>query len=149
MLLHNMNASEIKQIFTRYSNDIAFLIGNGINLYYRNDNLSWKYLLLYLWGKYSSDKQTIIPDGISFTEFYDALEIQNAEKANFSSTLQKEVKNKMINWHPNCSQNLILNRIKEMNAPILTTNFDDLIQRWMVLGSQTTILDLAITVIEN
>lgn len=55
----------------------------------------------------------------------------------------------MINWHPNCSQNLILNRIKEMNAPILTTNFDDLIQRWMVLGSQTTILGLAITVIEN
>ena len=129
MLLHNMNASEIKQIFTRYSNDIAFLIGNGINLYYRNDNLSWKDLLLYLWGKYSSDKQTIIPDGISFTEFYDALEIQNAEKANFSSTLQKEVKNKMINWHPNCSQNLILNRIKEMNAPILTTNFDDLIPK--------------------
>lgn len=126
---HKMNTSEIKRIFSRHSNDIAFLIGNGINLHYKNDNLSWKDLLLDLWDKYSFDTQTIIPDGITFTEFYDALEIQNAEKTNFSSVLQKEVQEKMLNWDSDHSQNLILNRIREMDAPILTTNFDDLIPK--------------------
>lgn len=39
----------------------------------------------------------------------------------------------MINWRPNDSQNLILNKIKDLNAPVLTTNFDDLIPKSMGL----------------
>lgn len=128
-----MNTSEIKQIFSQYPNDIAFLIGNGINLHYKNDHLSWKDLLLDLWDNHSFDTQLSIPDGISFTEFYDALEIQNASTKNFSSILQKEVQNKMIEWKPDNSQNLILERIKSLNAPILTTNFDELIPKSMGL----------------
>lgn len=128
-----MDIIDVKRIFERQSNDIAFLIGNGINLHYKNDNLSWKDLLLDLWDSYSFDTQTTIPEGISFTEFYDALEIQNAGKENFSSDLQKEVQRKMDNWNPDSSQNLILNKIRELNAPILTTNFDDLIPKSMGL----------------
>lgn len=128
-----MKIDDVKRVFNRHSNDLAFLIGNGINLHYKNDNLSWKDLLLDLWGEHSFDTQTTIPDGISFTEFYDALEIQNADKDNFSSTLQKEVKGKMVDWMPDNSQNLILERIKQIDAPILTTNFDDLMPKSMEL----------------
>ena len=128
-----MTVNDVKGIFQRHSNDIAFLIGNGINLHYRNDSISWKDLLLDLWGNYSFDTQTIIPEGISFTEFYDALEIQNVGSGSFSSNLQKEVQSKMANWNPNQSQNLILNRIKDLNAPVLTSNFDDLIPKSMGL----------------
>ena len=39
----------------------------------------------------------------------------------------------MANWNPNLSQNLILNRIKDLNAPVLTSNFDDLIPKSMGL----------------
>ena len=128
-----MTVNDVKWIFQKHSNDIAFLIGNGINLHYRNDSISWKDLLLELWDNYSFDTQTTIPEGISFTEFYDALEIQNVGSDNFSSNLQKEVQGKMANWNPNQSQNLILNRIKELNAPVLTSNFDDLIPKSMGL----------------
>lgn len=129
-----MKLNEVKNIFSRHSGDIAFLIGNGINLYYKNDNISWKNLLLDLWDNHSFDTQSSIPDGISFTEFYDALEIQNASTKNFSSVLQKEVQNKMVAWKPDNSQNLIFDRIKSINAPVLTTNFDELIPKSMGLG---------------
>jgi len=129
----NMTTQEIRNIFNRHSDNIAFFIGNGINYYYDNDNLSWSNLLLDLWDNYSFDTQSTIPNGITFTEFYDALEIQNAERDNFSSILQQEVKEKMKNWIPDRSQNLILSKIREFDSPILTTNFDDLISKSMDL----------------
>ncbi|QWG09241.1 SIR2 family protein [Flammeovirga kamogawensis] len=67
--------------------------------------------------------------GISFTEFYDAIDIQNTTKKNFSATIQKDVKNTMSLWKHNDEQNIILNKICALNAPILTTNFDDLIPK--------------------
>ncbi len=124
-----MNKTEIKNIIEENSRDIAFLIGNGINLHYSQDNVSWKSLLLDLWNSHSPDTQSSIPSGITFTEFYDALEIQNYAIEDFSSKLQKDVQEKMVSWVPNKGQNLILNRIRERNAPILTTNFDDSIPK--------------------
>ncbi len=124
-----MNSIEIKEIIFKDPNDLAFLIGNGINLYYKSGNLSWKELLLDLWSRYSRNPQLNIPDGISFTEFYDALELSSFNKDNFSSLLQREVKSLMEQWIPGNGQNVILNKIKEINAPIITPNFDDLIPR--------------------
>jgi len=86
-------------------------------------------LLLDLWDAHSFNTQTTIPSGITFTEFYDALEIQNYSQKNFSSKLQKDVVARMKKWIPNESQNLVLNKIKELDAPLLTTNFDDLIPK--------------------
>ncbi|PIE51044.1 MAG: hypothetical protein CSA38_00070 [Flavobacteriales bacterium] len=121
------SVNTVKHIFEKNANDLAFVIGNGINRHYKNDNISWSNLLLELWDNHSFITKSSIPSGISFTEFYDALEIQNTQRNNFSSVLQKEVKTKMSNWKPDHSQNIILDKIKEINAPILTTNFDDLI----------------------
>lgn len=129
-----MSTKEVKNLFQIFSNDIAFIIGNGINLHYKNDSLSWKNLLLDLWNNYSPENISEIPEGISFTEFYDALEIQNTDKPNFGSTLQKKVQSLMKNWVPNNKQNLILNRIKDLNAPVLTTNFDQLIPKSLNLN---------------
>lgn len=122
---------QIKTIIQANSNDAAYVLGNGINRYYSQDNLSWEELLLTLWNKYTDSKkqQTEIFKGISFTEFYDAIEIQNIKKENFSSTIQKEVKNKIEFWQPNLEQNKIINRIRHQDAPLLTTNFDDLIPK--------------------
>lgn len=128
-----INPKEIKRIFSRNANNIAFLTGNGINLHFNRNNVSWEDLLLYLWDKHSFDTQSTIPSGISFTEFYDALEIQNFSKKNFSAELQKDVQEKMADWKPSLNQNVALEEIKSLDAPILTTNFDDLIPKSLSL----------------
>jgi len=128
-----MEPKQIKRIISKNSNDIAFLIGNGINHFYNKENLSWNDLLLQLWEKHSFVTVSEIPKGISLTEFYDTLEIQNYSKKDFSSALQKDVQNILQEWVPNKKQNILLNRIKDFKAPILTTNFDDLIPRSMDL----------------
>ncbi len=128
-----MKKEEIKEILLGYSNEIAFVIGNGINLHFNQKNISWQDLLLDLWHDNLIDTKTEIPEGISFTEFYDALEIQNYEKKVFGSALQKSVKEKMLKWDTDNTQNHILNSIKDMDAPILTTNFDDLIPKSLKL----------------
>jgi len=133
-----MVVSKVKSIFTRNRNDLAFIIGNGINLHYNKGNVSWNDLLLDLWDEYSFNTQSTIPEGISFTEFYDVLEMQNYSEGKFSSILQKGVVQKMSGWNPNDSQNLILNKIKDLDAPLLTTNFDDLIPQSMGLDFKKT-----------
>jgi len=124
-----MSLSVAKSVLHNNRNDIAFVFGNGINLHYNESNVSWKDLLLDLWDRHSFNTQSTIPDGITFTEFYDALEIQNFSTTNFTGTLQKDVAARMRNWVPNHSQNAILEKIEGMDAPILTTNFDDLIAK--------------------
>ena len=127
---------EIKEIMNQNGRNSAFIIGNGINRYYSKENLSWEKLLLDLWNKYTASdlQQTRIFKGISFTEFYDAIEIQNTDRDKFDSTIQKQVKTKMENWEPNHHQNLILDKIRDFDAPILTTNFDDLIPKSLSLN---------------
>jgi len=126
---------EIKEIINNNGHDTAFVLGNGINRFYSKENLSWEQLLLDLWNRYTSSEihQTRIFKGISFTEFYDAIDIQNTNNEKFDATIQKEVKTKMQFWEPNLNQNRILNRIREFDTPILTTNFDDLIPKSLSL----------------
>ncbi len=128
-----MTNQEVKETFERNRNDIAFLLGNGINIHFGNDGISWKDLLLDLWKDHSFNTQSIIPEGVTFTEFYDALEIQNVSIHNFSSEVQKSVQEKMMNWRSNSRQNMMLDAIKTYNVPILTTNFDELIPQSMNL----------------
>ena len=131
-----ISPSKVKKLINQIGRNSAFVIGNGINRFYSKENLSWEELLINLWNKYtlSDIHQTRIFKGISFTEFYDAIEIQNIDKDNFGSTVQKQVKTQMQFWKPNYSQNLILNKIRNFDAPILTTNFDDLIPKSLSLN---------------
>ena len=112
--------------------DLAFILGNGINRFYsNNEDLSWEKLLLNLWNQHASRKlnDKKILKGISFTEFYDAIEIQNFRDKNFDNEIQKNIKHKLISWKPNLEQNKILTKIKRLDVPLMTTNFDDLIPK--------------------
>lgn len=128
-----MNVKEIQSLIHNNKNNIAFVIGNGINKYFKGDNLSWDELLLLLWKQFSKHKQSTIPLGISMTEFYDALDINNANQKKFSAHLQIEVQKKIKSFKPTVDQNIVLSKIKQLNAPILTTNFDDLMAQSMKL----------------
>lgn len=117
-----MNTQEIKNIFFKNKNEIAFIIGNGINRYPNNPNaLSWDELLIKLWDKVSFHTLSVRPKGISITEFYDILELENTQRFN----LQQEFCNLLSNWQPLDHHRTIVNTIREFEAPLLTTNFDE------------------------
>jgi len=132
-----MSINEVKRILNNNYNDLAFIIGNGINLYF-NRTASWKDLLLELWNEFAKNNKKDIPDGISLPEFYDILEIQKLNKKAYVHSIQKKVKEIMEKWEPNKEQNKLLMSIKKINAPLLTTNFDDLIPK--SLGLQFKIM---------
>lgn len=117
-----MNINNIKNIINNNRNDIAFVIGNGINRFPNNpDALSWEDLLITLWHQVSLQTLSIRPDGISTTEFYDILDLENTSDIN----LQKNVTNILKDWKPRNHHRLITEKIAEINAPILTTNYED------------------------
>lgn len=117
----------IKKIIKDHKNDIAFVVGNGINRYSDNSKaLSWDDLLNQLGEKVSSQKLKKRPNGISLTEFYDILEFEKTPDIN----LQEEVVKLMKDWKPLNHHRKITAKIKdELNAPILTTNFDETIAK--------------------
>ncbi|GGE93857.1 hypothetical protein SAMN05443634_10644 [Chishuiella changwenlii] len=117
-----MKTTTIKNIIHNNRTDIAFVIGNGINRYPNNPNaLSWEDLLIELWHQVSLHTLSIRPEGISTTEFYDILELENVKDLN----LQKKVTNLLTDWEPLTHHQLITEKIADLNAPLLTTNFED------------------------
>lgn len=117
-----MTTDDIKNIFERNKRDIAFVVENGINRYPDNPNASsWDEILISLWDKVSFQTLYRRPKGISLTEFYDILELENTQDIN----LQKEVSSLMKKWNPLKHHGRIINRIRELNAPVLTTNFEE------------------------
>ena len=115
----------LNNIISRNKKDIAFLIGNGINLFQNNSNvLSWNDLLIKLLKKFTQLPNHKLPVGISTTEFYDILELECSERVIKSYAIQKEVTALMQDWNPLLHHKKILNKIFSINAPVLTTNFD-------------------------
>ncbi len=117
-----MAITEIRHIIESNQNDIAFVIGNGINRYAneRND-LSWEDLLVRLWHEVTEKPLPNIPAGISLTEFYDVLDLENTKKIN----LQKKVSQLMDSWKPLNHHRRIIEKVRSINSPVLTTNFDE------------------------
>lgn len=117
-----MDLSTLKRYIAYNKNTVAFVIGNGINRYHNILSLSWEHLLLELWSTVTTQSLQIRPSGISVTEFYDILELLNA---NQEIDLQKEVANLLKGWSPLPHHQQIIHKIKKWNTPILTTNYDE------------------------
>lgn len=116
----------LKSIVNRNKNNLAFIVGNGINRYKSLGNSqSWDYLLLQLWNKYTDIQKSTIPKGIELTEFYDVLDLKgNGERKN---NLQKEFCDLMKNWEYKEHHKNIIEWAKVNNSPILTTNFENIL----------------------
>ncbi|MBQ8221316.1 MAG: hypothetical protein IJZ31_08970 [Bacteroidaceae bacterium] len=128
------NSDDIKKIFQENRDNIAFVIGNGIHSQYKDCSISWEQLLKDLWNDYVGEKRNI-PNGTSFTEFYDILELnrfwgshgvipQDSEQLILQrSSVKQNVANKFPAKDKYSLQKCIAG-VKRLNAPILTTNFD-------------------------
>jgi len=111
----------ILQDFCFRESNPALLIGNGVNKFNAPLGvLSWDELLGKLW-QMVSDQPMMRPSGISITEYYDILELENDEKINF----QNEVALILSDWCPFPQHTRIVEYARFKNIPILTTNFDD------------------------
>ena len=93
------NISRIRTILNNHKATTAFLIGNGIHYQYKDCNIPWKQLLEDLWSEYTG-KQEEIPTGISFTEFYDIIELitlrPNISYEDRLKRIANEIKDKKI-----------------------------------------------------
>lgn len=130
-----MTIEKAKKNIFKNSDNLAFILGNGINRYYNSNNMSWNNLLLNTWNKVSDKKRKSIPIGISITEFYDALDLEYGVNSN-PNQIQKLIKELMSKWQASPTKNHLLDRIKTLNAPIITTNFDRLIPQYFNLNKQ-------------
>ncbi|WP_063659658.1 hypothetical protein [Aliivibrio fischeri] len=104
----------------------ALIIGNGINRFNaktKDGNNTWDSMLLELWKRHSGTSNHIsTPEGISLTEFYDALDLM---KESTSVNLQKEFCEMMSDWSPKSHHKNITLWAKNNSSPILTTNFEE------------------------
>lgn len=64
---------DLKEIINLESKNLAFIVGNGLNLYNnKSDSTSWLSLLRGLCNNVDH-RDVDIPEGVSYTEFYDIL----------------------------------------------------------------------------
>lgn len=113
----------LQQILTENHQQLALIIGNGINRYNSTSKVnSWDKMLLELWEKHTHVDSTIVPQGISLTEFYDALDLSRTDAR---VNLQKEFCSLLAGWAAGAHHRILVNWAKHFSCPILTTNFDE------------------------
>lgn len=112
----------IRALLRKEKKHIAFVIGNGIHRYRPMPKaMSWDDLLLQLWKTSTGQRLTKRPEGISSTEFYDLVELHNTQRIG----VQKEVSTLLRDWAPMEHHRRIVEVIQQLGAPILTTNYDE------------------------
>ena len=82
-----ISSDYIKEIIQNNRDNLAFVIGNGIHKQYKDCEISWEDLFKSLWEDFIG-KQIEIPKGISYTEFYDILELVFSENNRGSLNLK-------------------------------------------------------------
>lgn len=117
---------KFKDVIKNKKEDVALVIGNGINQYGGADETnSWKSLLASLAKKHGLPLHNGgLPTGVSPTEFYDVLELGRMASAQ-KGTLQKEFSDLMARWKPHRHHREIVAWASDNNVPILTTNYDN------------------------
>lgn len=124
----------IKKIIESNRNEIAFIVGNGINRYPNNPKaISWESLLLTLWEKFADNPNSILPKGVSLTEFYDLLDINNIDGISTNYLIQKEAGKILEAWSDATHHRKFVEKAKSINAPVLTTNFDLILPKTLEL----------------
>lgn len=115
------NFKTAKDILFNPNNRLAIIVGNGINRFaYGNElDTSWSKLLLNTWRRTSPITLSTIDKGITFTEFYDIMEFESSPKA-----VLDNIVNIVSKWDPKDYHFKFQSKFKELNLPVLTTNFD-------------------------
>jgi hypothetical protein len=121
----------LSSVLNQHNQQLALVIGNGINRYNSSAALSsWDAMLLELWERHTKEDANIIPLGISLTEFYDALDLRSQLK---EKNLQKEFCDFLSGWSFKPHHQSIMAWAKQHHTPVLTTNFDETLAESLAL----------------
>lgn len=120
--MKNCSIEEINEIFLYDGYEIGFLIGNGINRYQDDGERSWKDLINNLSVELTNSPSN--NSDISLTELYDIIGMKYKK-----IEIQKKIIKKLENWKHSNHHSKIVEKIKELNAPIITTNIDYLLEK--------------------
>lgn len=119
-----MGKATFKGLLRRHGNDIALVIGNGINRYGNADSVnSWNKLLIAI-ARDCTPNISSVPKGTALTEFYDVVELKSHGK---TGDLQSEFCQLMAGWHPFPHHRRIMDWARKRKVPVLTTNFDSVL----------------------
>jgi hypothetical protein len=120
-------------ILRRHSQQLALLIGNGIN---RHSNAaavnSWDDLLVDI-ARDCIPGVRSVPPGTALTEFYDVVELKSLASI---GDLQAEFCRSMADWRPFPHHRRIMRWAVANRVPVLTTNFDDVLSQAAGCGFQ-------------
>lgn len=108
-------------------NKPTLFIGNGINRYRSSATSSWEELLGELAEKYGLKLTRKQADEMSYTEFFDILDL--ARPLEERSSLQHQFCDLMMNWQPADHHRKIVTWAQRNRTPIITVNFDENLSR--------------------
>lgn len=125
-----MSVETVKAIIESEPN-LAFIIGNGINKYQNNPtSADWQKILLDFWNNLSTNQlQSGDLDGISLTELFDILSLQTVD----SNEARDEFVNRVNSIAHTDYHDKLQRRLIDINRPVLTTNFDTLLETGLKL----------------
>ncbi len=123
----------LRTLLEEHKNNVALVVGNGINRYGNADQTnSWNDLLLSLADKHGIAAGKNVPDGIALTEFYDLLELKRPAQGGPTAreiSFQKDFCAGMAEWQVYPHHISIVRWAHQNGVPIMTTNFDNILAR--------------------
>lgn len=123
-----------KKDFRKYSGEMAFFLGNGINNHCQTTS-SWKKLLIDLAEKHINDTDdfdAILRDtSVTYPEFFDIVQLSSNERDETFDyrSIKRGFKEAFDKWKPQPAHQKWTQAIKKLDRPILTTNYDYLLEK--------------------
>lgn len=118
----------VRNILHRNSDNLALVIGNGINRYGNANGNCWDSMVIQLAESYlNGTGLTQVPEGISLTELYDLVQLSAQERGVNRSALHRQFCEPMCNWKAYEHHKAIVSWAQRFDVPILTTNFDSVL----------------------
>lgn len=115
----------LNEILRLHGDEIALVIGNGIHRHGPNGATSWDALLIDLARRHGF-QFTRLPRGASATEVFDVIDLKARGR---SGDLAGAFCEEMQSWRPREHHRRIMHWAVRHRAPVLTTNFDEVLSR--------------------
>lgn len=120
-----MDRIDLSDILRLHGNQIALVIGNGIHRHGPGAATSWDALLIGLARRHGFQLSRL-PRGASATEIFDVIDIKSRGR---SGVLAGAFCEEMQSWRPREHHRRITHWAVRHRAPVLTTNFDEVLSR--------------------
>ncbi len=121
-----------RTLLNQERDNLALVIGNGINIHGAGNRNSWERLLVQIAHHCAVDVPSV-PKGTALTEFYDVLEMKRSNPTAADDdqaatlNLQAEFCRLMERWEPLRHHHTIMNWAVRHDVPVLTTNFEEVL----------------------